>query len=152
MRPLRSISIPESYLIRVNYALKFIDKNEINKMFISVNTAAKKRTFLSFTFGRSGISCRKSIFVWWLRCSCFKCVHPAWFAGMKCFVSFRKVSKMPAGDSSYERNNQERFKITLKLIRIGSLSEWNPNTLEIKDCWFLEIPKQQDCAYFRLIT
>lgn len=53
----------ESYLIRVNYALEFTDKTEINNMFITVNTAAKKRTIVSFTLGRSGISCRKSICV-----------------------------------------------------------------------------------------
>lgn len=57
----------ESYLIGVNDALKFTDKNEINKMFIAVNTAApraaRKRTFVSFTLGRGGILCRNGIFV-----------------------------------------------------------------------------------------
>lgn len=87
--PLRSTSMSESYLIRVNYALKFTDKTEINKMFITVNTAAKKRTIVSFTLGRSGISCRKSIFVWWLRQNTL--IPPVWEWNVLCHLEkYRK--------------------------------------------------------------
>lgn len=53
-----------SCLIGVNDTLKFTDKNEINKMCITVNRAAPlaEWTFVSFPLGRGGIYCRNGLF------------------------------------------------------------------------------------------
>ena len=62
-----STVMSESCLIGVNNYLKFTDKNEINKMFITVNTAAPRAaiecTIVSFTLGRGGILRRNGVFV-----------------------------------------------------------------------------------------
>jgi len=142
----------ESCLIGVNNALKFTDKNEINKMFITVNATASRAaiewTFVSFTLGRGGISCRNGVFVWWSRRSWF---DTAWEFGMKCLVSLEKVSKILAVELSYERNNLACCWFKIALLRwVFWVSETQIlSRLKIVDS---DIPKQQDCTYFRSCT
>lgn len=101
---LGSTMMSESCLIGVNNALKFTDKNEINKMFIAVNTTAPRAA-------ESGHLCRlrseETEFCVVLNAILVDdCVTLGLILRRNsCLVSLQKVSKMSAVELSYERNN-----------------------------------------------